>query len=208
MTITVFGATGMVGKQFVREALIMGHRVKAYGRNVFTTDFPKNENLEVFPGTLFDEDQVFKAIKDSDAVVSVVGGSIDGLDKTRSLGMKNIVKQMEKAGVKRIISLGGKGILDSEEGLLMEQPDYPREFLEVGKEHYSAFEHLEKSGLQFTMIGSPDIVDGPPTGIFHTAANVPPQPDNNRIFSGDLGLFILQELKNGNFIRQRVGISN
>lgn len=206
--ITIFGATGMVGRQLVREALIMGHKVKAFGRNVFTTDFPDNKNLEVIPGALFDEDQVYKAIKDSDAVISVVGGSVDGMDKTRSLGMKNIVRQMEKAGVKRIIALGGKGILDSTDGLLMDEPNYPEEYLAVGKEHYEAYRHLEQSALDFTMIGSPDIVEGAPTGLFQTAANEPPENDNNRIFSGDLSLFMLQELKNGKYIRQRVGISN
>lgn len=208
MTITIFGATGMVGKQLVREALIIGHHVKAFGRNVFTADFPSNKNLEVISGTLFDEDQVFRALQGSDAVISVVGGSIDGVDKTRSLGMKNIVKQMEKAGVKRIIALGGKGILDSEDGLIMDQPSYPQEFLAVGKEHYTAYKILQESGLDFTVVGSPDIHEGFPTGLFHTSANVPPPSDNNRIISGDLTLFMLQELQNGNFIRQRVGISN
>lgn len=208
MTITVFGATGMVGKQLVREALIMGHKVRAFGRNVFTAGFPKNENLHVVPGALFDEDQVFNAIKGSDAVISVVGGSIDGMDKTRSLGMKNIVQQMERAEVKRIIALGGMGVLDSTDGLLMEDPAYPREYLEVGKEHFAAFQHLANSSLDFTFIGAPEISDGPPTGLFRTAVNTLPEQNQNRIHSGDLALFMLQELNNGNFLRQRVGISN
>ncbi|RYG35458.1 MAG: NAD-dependent epimerase/dehydratase family protein [Chitinophagaceae bacterium] len=208
MIITIFGATGMVGKQLVREALIMGHHVKAFGRNVFTANFPSHNNLEIISGALFDEDQVFKAVQGSDAVISVVGGSIDGLDKTRSVGMKNIVKQMEKAGVKRIIALGGKGILDSGESLLMDEPDYPQEFLAVGKEHYTAYQILKDSDLDFTVIGSPDIIEGYPTGSFHTSPDAPPENDNNKIFSGDLSLFMLQELTKGDYIRKRVGISN
>ena len=35
MTITIFGATGMVGKQLVQQALFKGYTVKAFGRNVF-----------------------------------------------------------------------------------------------------------------------------------------------------------------------------
>ena len=208
MIITVFGATGMVGRQVVREALIMGHQVRAFGRNVFTANFPGNENLVVVPGALFDEDQVFNAIKGADAVISVVGGSVDGMDKTRSLGMKYIVQQMERAGVKRIIALGGMGVLDSADGLIMEKPDYPKQFLAVGREHFAAFQHLANSSLDFTFIGAPDIIDGSPTGVFRTAADTMPEPNNNRILSGDLALFMLQELKNQNFIRQRAGISN
>jgi len=41
----VFGATGMVGKQLVQQALFKGHHVRAFGRNVYTTDFLETKNL-------------------------------------------------------------------------------------------------------------------------------------------------------------------
>ncbi|MBP9740985.1 MAG: NAD(P)H-binding protein, partial [Chitinophagaceae bacterium] len=34
MTISIFGATGMVGQQVVQQALALSHHVKAFGRNV------------------------------------------------------------------------------------------------------------------------------------------------------------------------------
>ncbi len=55
MQITIFGATGLVGKQLVQQALFKGYKVKAFGRNVFTEDFPKDDNLELIHGALFDE---------------------------------------------------------------------------------------------------------------------------------------------------------
>ena len=103
MKLIVFGATGMVGKQLVKQALFNGHTVKAYGRNVFTEEFPKDDNIELVQGALFDAGQVLKSIKGCDAVLSALGGSFDGTDKTRSLGMKNIVEQMEKAAVKTFL---------------------------------------------------------------------------------------------------------
>ena len=54
MELIIFGATGMVGKQLVQQALFRSHTVKAFGRNVFTTDFPKDENLILIQGALFD----------------------------------------------------------------------------------------------------------------------------------------------------------
>ncbi|MEI9958701.1 MAG: NmrA family NAD(P)-binding protein [Ferruginibacter sp.] len=36
MNIIIFGATGLVGKQLVQQALLNGHMVKAFGRNVFS----------------------------------------------------------------------------------------------------------------------------------------------------------------------------
>jgi hypothetical protein len=39
---------------------------------------------------VFDEAEVFEAIENSDAVISVLGGGFDGIDKTRSLGIKTL----------------------------------------------------------------------------------------------------------------------
>ncbi|MBL0144477.1 MAG: NAD(P)H-binding protein [Chitinophagaceae bacterium] len=101
MTITIFGATGMVGKQLVQQALFRGFKVKAFGRNVFTELDMEQDNLELIKGALFDEKDVYNAVKGSDAVLSCLGGEFSGDDKTRSLGMKNIIAQMQKANVKR-----------------------------------------------------------------------------------------------------------
>ena len=141
MNLIIFGATGTVGKQLVQQALFNGNHVKAFGRNVFTTDYLQTENLQLLQGALFDEGEVFNAIKGSDAVLSAIGGSMDGTDKTRTLGMKNIIKQMQKAGVKRIIAIGGSGILNADENtLLVDQEDYPKKYVAVGKEHQQAYE--------------------------------------------------------------------
>ena len=115
MKLIIFGATGMVGKQLVQQALFGKNHVKAFGRNVHTTDYLETENLELVQGALFDEGEVYNAIKGCDAVLSAIGGSMDGTDKTRTLGMKNIIKQMQKAGVKRIIAIGGLGVLNADE---------------------------------------------------------------------------------------------
>src|SRR6476620_6363177 len=113
MQVIVFGATGMVGRQLVQQALFMDKRVKAFGRNVFTSDLPDDEKLELVQGALFDAGEVYNAIKACDAVLSAIGGGFDGNDKTRTLGMKNIIAQMKKAGVKRIIAIGGLGVLNA-----------------------------------------------------------------------------------------------
>ncbi len=208
MIITIFGATGMVGRHLVQQALLDGHTVRAFGRNVHTAGFPENENLHLLAGALFDGSQVKNAIKGSDAVLSALGGSTDGNDVTRSLGMKNIVEQMKKAGVKRIIAVGGKGILDGEEGIFLDDPAYPAAFIPVGKEHYKAWKHLESSDLEWTIIGSPDIIEHEATGVFRTSADTPPDPDNNYINAGDLALFMLNHINRNEYIRKRVGISN
>src|SRR6188768_2955552 len=160
----------MVGRQLVQQALFMGHHVKAFGRNVYTTDFLQTENLELVQGALFDEGEVFKAVKGCDAVLSAIGGNFDGTDKARTLGMKNIIVQMKKAGTKRIIALGGMGILNADETtLLIDQEDYPPEFKPVGNEHRKAYLLLNESGLDWTFVCSPDLINAGPTGSYVTA---------------------------------------
>ncbi|MBL7703249.1 MAG: SDR family oxidoreductase [Ferruginibacter sp.] len=209
MKLIIFGATGLVGKQLVQQALFNGNHVKAFGRNVYTTDYLQTENLQLVQGALFDEGEVYNAIKDCDAVLSAIGGSIDGTDKARTLGMKNIIKQMQKAGVKRIIGVGGLGVLNADENsLLVDKDDYPAEYKAVGMEHKKAYELLNESGLDWTFVCPPNIIDAGPTGHFTTNADYPPEPNNYKINAGDLAMFMLNELGKNEYIKKRVGISN
>lgn len=209
MILTIFGATGMVGKHLVQQALSMGHTVKAFGRNVFTSNFSDNEKLVLVQGALFDAKEVLQAVKGSDAVLSVLGGALDGSDKTRSLGIKNIVAQMEKAGIERIVAVGGMDILNApDDSLLMDDENYPSEFIPVGHEHLKAYEILKASSLNWTFVGAPDIIDAGVTGIYHTTADYPPMPNLYKINAGDLSMFMLNELQKNEYNRKRVGISN
>lgn len=208
ITITVFGATGMVGKEIVKQALFKEYAVKAFGRNVYTAGFPDDPRLQLIQGALFDETQVLDAIKGSDAVLSVLGGGIDGIDKTRSLGIKNIITQMHRAGVSRIIAVGGLGCLDNTEGrLIMESKDFPKAFLPVSKEHYTAYTYLKNSDLKWTFVCPPDLVNAPVTGHYQVLENHP-ATGIQKINTGDLAMFMLKELLENKFVQTRVGISN
>jgi uncharacterized protein len=210
MKLTVFGATGMVGKQIVKHALAFNHTVKAFGRNVeslIDLDL-SNESLIAVKGYVFDEDSVYDAIKDSDAVISALGGDFSGNDKTRSLGLKNIITQMEKAGIKRIVALGGIGILSAEDGtLLIDQPDYPKNYLPVAKEHLQAYLYLKASSLDWTIVAAPNILEEDATGLFVTSADYPPNLNKGKINAGDLALFMVTEVEKNSYIKHRVGIS-
>ncbi|MGG9972242.1 NAD(P)-dependent oxidoreductase [Ferruginibacter sp. SUN002] len=209
MQVVVFGATGQVGKQLVKQALYKGYAVKAFGRNVFTTDLPKDDNLELIQGALFDEKDVYNALKGCNVVLSALGGAFDGTDVTRSLGIKNIIKQMQKVGLKRIIAVGGMGILNAEDGtLLIDGEDYPQQYIPVGREHLKAYEALKASNLDWTFVCCPDIIDAEATGEFITKADYPPVPNKYQINTGNLALFMLNEAIKNEFVQHRVGISN
>lgn len=211
MHITVFGATGQVGKRIVQQALNKGFFVTAFGRNVesLIDQDNLNEHLTAQKGYLFDEKDVAKAIDKADAIISVLGGASDGSDKTRSLGLKQIITQMQKKGKKRIIALGGMGVLNAEDNtLLLHAEDYPEEYFAVGMEHLKAFELLLASNLDWTFFCPADIHDKEETGIFITSVNYAPDPNHFRINAGDLAMAMLKAATNQEYIQQRVGISN
>lgn len=209
MTIIVFGATGLVGKQLVQQALLKGHTVKAFGRNVFSEFEPDTKNLTLVKGALFDAGEVADAIKGCDAVLSALGGGFDGNDKTRTLGIKNIIVQMKKQSVQRIIAVGGMGVLQADENtLILDTEQYPKALIPVGIEHQQAYEYLRESGLSWTFVCPPQIINHDATGSFTTRANYPPEQNNNTINSSDLALFMLNELEKNEYVQQRVGISN
>jgi putative NADH-flavin reductase len=59
--ITIFGASGAIGKLFVKKALEDGYVVKAYVRNPSKLDF-NHQNLEVIKGELHDYENIKKTI--------------------------------------------------------------------------------------------------------------------------------------------------
>lgn len=206
MKILIFGATGMVGKRLIDRAIAHGHDVRAFGRNVFEELSTERDHLELFKGYLFTDSDIKKALKGVDAVLSAIGGAGDGTDRARSLGMRKIVAQMEKRGPKRLVALGGMGVLQAdEETIWLRKPEYPKKYLAVGAEHLEAYEAIAATDLDWTFVGAPEIVDADATGQFQTERDYM-VPDHWRINAGDLAEFMVTELKRNEYVRSRVGI--
>jgi putative NADH-flavin reductase len=209
MTVTIFGATGMVGKQIITHSLAKGWKVRAFGRNVeslIDKDLQSGE-FEALKGYVLDEHDVRHAIAGSNAVLSALGGAFDGTDKTRSLGIKNIIGQMLATGVQRIVALGGLGVLPNAEGkFLLESADYPKQYLPVGLEHKQAYLYLENAPLQWTFVCAPDILPADADGKFSVTAEHP--GPSFAINAGNLAQFMVEELERNQFIHHRVGIGN
>ena len=210
MTVTIFGATGMVGKQLIIHSLAKGWNVRAFGREIdslIDKDL-QTDKFTAVKGYVFDAGDVQKALKGSDAVLSAIGGALDGSDQTRSLGLKNIVAQMEKYGPKRIVAVGSVGVLDSEDGSgpRFEQEGYPQEYVTVGREHFAAYMHLKKSTIDWTFMCPPDILDKEADGKFETVTEG--SATNWEINAGNLALSIVQSIDSETFSHLRVGIGN
>ena len=105
MKLFVIGATGRTGREVVQQALTRGHQVTAFVRSPDGVG-AKSEGLAVVKGDATDEEQLFSAMQNHDAVISALGprkvfkpGSLlhdSALATTRA---------MKRAGIKRLVVL-------------------------------------------------------------------------------------------------------
>src|SRR5204862_5957141 len=131
------------------------------------------------------------------------GGTVIGT-KTRSLGIKNIIGQMQKAGVQRIIAVGGSGVLkDDLYEFAINNPKYSALYKEVGLEHLKAYEYLEASNLDWTFICCPDITNEDANEKYITSEDYSPYPNLFTIKAGNVAHFMLNELRNNRYLKKR-----
>jgi putative NADH-flavin reductase len=117
MNLTVFGATGGIGREVVTQALDAEHHVTAYIRNPAkrTVTHP---NLAVITGELTDRDAVQRAVHGADAVISALGPSLDRKATGMPLveGTRTIVDAMRAEGVERYIGMATPSLSDPRDG--------------------------------------------------------------------------------------------
>ncbi len=204
--IAIFGASGRTGQRLVQSALARGHTVRALVRD--PARLVPTPGVTALEGDVLDPAAVARTLAGAEGALSVLGGGTPAEPgHTRSMGMRNIVDGMRAQGARRIVAVGGGGVLDSTSGpgLRSEQPGFPAVFRLVTAEHYAAYEQLHASTLDWTYVCPPDIPDADATGAYRVAADV--MPDKPRALpTGDLADFLVAEYSARAFVGHRVGI--
>lgn len=158
MRITVFGASGKVGRLVVHRLLNDGHDVTAF---VFgTSPFEENPGLKVITGDVHNLEDVMPAVKEAEAVLSTLGSWGTKQKDILSSGTKNIVTAMQQHNVTRVVTLTGADAVSSTDkptffdrlfhALLKLSP--ARKILADGEQH---IELLSRSSLNWTVLRSP-----------------------------------------------------
>src|SRR5919108_5367767 len=113
MNLLIIGATGGTGRALLEQALARGHTVTVLVRNPKKVK-TQHDRLTLMQGNVLDFDSVDRAAKGKDAVLSALGHK-RFLIKTSILseGTRNIVKALEKNGVKRFVCETSLGVGDS-----------------------------------------------------------------------------------------------
>lgn len=222
MRLTIFAATGGIGRQLLEQAIGRGHRVtavvrspQALGAATSTVRAVQADLSKPDPGALA------AAIAGADAVLSGLGPRSRREHGIVSRGTRAIVDAMTETGVRRIVVVSVAGIItiptpgrphppkrDPGAGPLLRYLLNPISHLVLGN-HYRDValmeDQLRSSGIDFTAVGVPVLSDQPFTGNYRTARDQS-VPGGLKISRADAAHYMLSVLEDPETVRQSIGI--
>lgn len=205
MKILTLGATGRTGSHILKSALDDGHHVTVLVRDRDKIQM-ESSKLTVMEGNVLSKSDIENATAGMDIVLSALG--TDGAT-TLSEAMPFIIKTMEEAGIKRLITIGTAGILNSRtepEKLRYQSNESKRRTTRAAKEHHKVYELLENSNLDWTIVCPTYLPDGEYTGEYRVERDFLPE-DGKMISVPDTAEFAYHQIEDDRFIKSRVGIS-
>ena len=199
--IALFGGSQGVGKECIKQALNQGHKIITLARDpTKLQDIPKNENLTIIQGDVFDQEKVNEVISQSDIVLNSLGG----WDDVCSKGTEKIIKSMKQYNKKRIITCSSLGVGSSYNDcsylvrffiyMIISKPIADKNIQE---------ELLFNSGLDFIIVRPAGLTDKASYGTFKTE-NV----SGGTIPRCDVATFMLRQIYSDEYLGKAVSLTS
>ena len=205
--IVIFGSTGGTGQELVKQALNENYIVTAFVRNPEKLNV-SDTNLDVIQGDVLKLEDVCKAVENQDVVFCSIGIPASDKSMIRTKATVNIIEAMEKQGLNRLICQSTLGIRDSKVFL----PWYwkyiiiPLILRNAFDDHEMQESKIESSELDWTIVRPAGLTNGEKTGQYkHGFANS--DKIRLKISRADTAQFMLKQINDTKYIRQKVGIS-
>ncbi|SIT87843.1 NAD(P)-dependent oxidoreductase [Edaphobacillus lindanitolerans] len=205
MKILILGATGRVGSHIVKYALRDGHLVTVLARMPEKVQL-NHERLTVIQGDALNYDAIAYAMHGMEVVISAL--NTDGR-ATLSESTPLIIKAMETEGLKRIITIGTAGILQSRiepDVLRYQSSESKRKVTRAAEEHEKVYKLLKQSNLDWTIVCPTYLPDGERLGNYRTEPDFLPE-GGSQISVPDTAEFAYSQIESGKYIKKRVGIA-
>ncbi|MER6994710.1 SDR family oxidoreductase [Streptomyces sp. NPDC000410] len=173
MKLTVFGATGGIGQEIVRQALAAGHEVTAVVRDPARLTVT-GERLEVRVARFDDPEALRQAVAGRDAVLSGLGPRGTKQAGVTSRLTRPVVEALEATGTRRFLAVSAAplGPVPENETFLLRYVATPL-VSRVLRKHYDDLRVMEddmrRSATDWTAVRPPRLTDGPLTGRYRTA---------------------------------------
>jgi putative NADH-flavin reductase len=211
--VVLIGASGFVGSALLREALDRGHQVVAMVRNPEKITL-HHQNLEIKKADVSSIDAVISACKGADVVISAYNpGWTNPLISEDTLRVYPVILEgVKKAGVKRLLIVGGAGSLFVKPGVrLMDAGIIPGEYLPAVKSLASIYLEIlsgekEIDWVFFSPAGV--IAPGTRTGKFRLGKDdmVVDKKGESKISVQDYAVAMIDELEKPAHHRERFTI--
>lgn len=213
MKIALIGATGFVGSAILPEALRRGHAVTALART--PSKIAAQPQLAVVRADVLDAAQVAAAVAGHDAVISAYNAGWKNPDLYAEMmrGTRAILDGVARAGVKRLLLVGGAGSLYVAPGVqAVDTPQFPAEWKEGARAARDALELVRsETALDWSFVSPAVILEpGPSRGAFRLGGDTPLlQPDGQpaHLTVGDLAVAIVDEIESPRHLRQRFTVA-
>jgi putative NADH-flavin reductase len=172
MKVVLLAATGQAGRTILSELISRGHQVTAVARN--PDKLP--ESINRVRDDLSSTDRIVEIIAGADTVVSAFGPPKDDprffsdvhyTDQLASV-TERVIAAVRKAGVPRLIMVGGCGSLEFSPGVtVLKSGHWPEKLVPIATSHMKAFAALRASDINWTYFSPPMLIEpGVRTGKF------------------------------------------
>ena len=197
-TIAIIGATGRAGSQLLEEALRRGHSVIAIARHA--SKIGHREHVVTKDVDVHDAQALQEAVAGSDVVLSAAHFS--------TLPVEAIIEPVKKAGVKRLLFVGGAGSLLLPDGTkVIDSEGFPDEYKPEATAGGQYLETLrKKQDLDWTFLSpSAEFVEGERTGKFRLGKDhlLIGADGKSWITFADFAIALLDEVEHPAHSRQR-----
>ena len=194
MKIAVLGSSGRAGKRIVDELERRGHDVVKVNADIH------------------DPDVVAEEIRGCDAVVSAVGPR-QGTDPNIVVAAaRTLIEALPRAGVDRLVAVGGAASLEVEPGVLViDTPDFHEPWKPIARAHIDALAVYrgEADGLAWTFFSPAALfAPGERTGAFRLGRDqlISDAEGNSSISMEDYAIALVDELERPAHVRARFTI--
>lgn len=208
MKIALIGASGFVGAKLLDEALQRGHQVTAIVRH--PDKLPQHAALTAKAADAYDTGEVADAVAGHDVVLSAFNGGFAGPEAQAQhvRGSRAIVEGAKRAGVPRLVVIGGAGSLFVAPGVqLVDTPQFPAEWKEGALGARQALRDLQaETSLDWTFVSPSAMLEpGERTGKYRLGGDELLMEGDHpaRISVEDLAVAVLDEIERPQHSRRR-----
>lgn len=209
MKLTVFGATGGVGQEIVRQALAAGHEVTAVVRDParFTVT---GDRLEVFRADLRDPQALRPAVAGRDAVLSGLGARKRADAGVAARLTRAVLEAMEAEGTRRLVVVSAGPVGPQPADSPLSDRIAMKIVSSVLKDIYvdlAAMEaELAASATDWTSVRPPRLQDKPVTGVYRTVVGGFPR-SGRFLGRADVAHAMLSAVDDAATVKQGVGVA-